>query len=148
MRKKFLLLFLITTFYVTNDVHSYNLGEEETTNENKTFNDEWNDMLKAIIHVESRGNEKAISKNNKHWGILQISPIIVKDCNRILGTNKYKNADRLNKEKSIEMFHVIQNYYNPEKNIEKAIRLWNGGSNYSIAKTQGYFNKVNKKMKQ
>lgn len=143
MRKKLLILFLITnlsnTSFSNNFYTENNKTESSTVNEN---DDNWEHMINAIIHVESKGNEKIISKNGIHHGILQISPIIVKDCNRILGKNKFKLEDRLNKEKSIEMFNIIQNYYNPNKNIEKAIRLWNGGHKYSISKTQIYYNKV------
>ena len=42
------------------------------------------------------------------------------------------------------MFILIQEFYNPGRDIEKAIRLWNGGPNYGIRSTQGYYNKVMK----
>ena len=41
-----------------------------------------------------------------------------------------------------EMFLLIQNYYNPTNSIEKAIRSWNGGVNYSVRATNRYFQKV------
>ena len=53
-------------------------------------------------------------------------------------------SDRYSKEKSIEMFNVYQNRYNPEHNIEKALRIWNGGPRYSIKGTNGYVRKVMK----
>jgi hypothetical protein len=40
------------------------------------------------------------------------------------------------------MFLLIQSWYNPENNVEKAIRSWNGGVNYSVKRTQRYFEKV------
>lgn len=40
------------------------------------------------------------------------------------------------------MFMLLQGYYNKEGNLEKAIRLWNGGPGYSIKGTQKYLNKV------
>ncbi len=40
------------------------------------------------------------------------------------------------------MFLLIQSYYNPTNNIEKAIRMWNGGFNYSVKRTQKYFERV------
>ena len=42
------------------------------------------------------------------------------------------------------MFIMIQEHYNPSHNVEKAIRLWNGGQNYSLKKTNGYYKKVMK----
>ena len=46
--------------------------------------------------------------------------------------------------KSKEMFILYQKRYNPTNNIEKAIRLWNGGCGYSKAKTENYYRKVMK----
>jgi hypothetical protein len=77
---------------------------------------------------------------------MQITPILVEDCNAILkqrkSTKRFKLADRFNIQKSKEMFLLIQSWYNPENNVEKAIRSWNGGVNYSVKRTQRYFEKV------
>lgn len=68
----------------------------------------------------------------------------------ILGRRKSKKrytlSDRFSVEKSKEMFLLIQSYHNPENNVEKAIRAWNGGMNYSVKRTQRYYNKVMRKM--
>ena len=109
---------------------------------------EWKTLISSIIHIESRGNKNAINKKGDCVGILQITPILVKDCNRIVGYKKYNLNDRYNVEKSIEMFNIIQEHYNKEKNLEKAIRLWNGGSNFSVKKTEKYFKKVLKEYNQ
>ena len=101
----------------------------------------WETLICAISAVESGGNPNA--KNGNHVGYLQISPICVKDCNEV-SKNKFKMSDRYSKEKSIEMFNVYQNRYNPEHNIEKALRIWNGGPRYSIKGTNGYVRKVMK----
>lgn len=110
---------------------------------------DWNPVMDAIIQVESSGNPKAVS--GIYAGVLQIAPILVKDCNNILKSRgekkRYALSDRFNEKKSREMFVIIQSYYNPNNNVEKAIRLWNGGVGYSVAKTQRYFNKVMKHMK-
>ncbi len=104
----------------------------------------WNPVMEAIIQVESEGNPNAVSGNSV--GVMQITPILVKDCNQILKKKKskkrYTMTDRYSVAKSKEMFLLIQNYYNPEKNLEKAIRLWNGGVKYSIRATNGYYKKV------
>lgn len=110
---------------------------------------DWGRVLKAIAIVESKNNPKAVSGDQV--GLLQIRPIMVKDCNRILerrGSNKrYTLRDRYNPVKSREMFILYQSHYNPKGNIERAIRLWNGGSGYSINGTQSYYNKVRRAMK-
>ena len=109
----------------------------------------WNPVMDAIIQVESEGNPNAVS--GKSVGAMQITPILVKDCNDILKKQKsnkrYTMADRYSVAKSKEMFLIIQKYYNPENNIEKAIRLWNGGVNYKTKATNRYYKKVLAQMK-
>ena len=89
---------------------------------------DWNPVMDAIIQVESGGNPRAVSGNSV--GIMQITPVAVKDCNLILQQRKsnkrYTLADRYNVEKSKEMFLLIQSRYNPTCDVEKAIRIWNG----------------------
>ena len=109
----------------------------------------WNPVMDAIIQVESEGNPKAVSGNSV--GVMQITPILVKDCNDILKRQKskkrYTMEDRYSVAKSKEMFLIIQKYYNPENNIEKAIRLWNGGVKYTKRATNRYYKKVLARMK-
>ena len=109
----------------------------------------WNPVMDAIIQVESEGNPNAVSGNSV--GAMQITPILVKDCNDILKKQKskkrYTMADRYSVAKSKEMFLIIQKYYNPENNIEKAIRLWNGGIKYTTRATNRYYKKVLARMK-
>ena len=115
----------------------------------KTSGVNWNPVMDAIIQVESEGNPNAVS--GKSVGAMQITPILVKDCNDILKRQKsnkrYTMADRYSVAKSKEMFLIIQQYYNPENNIEKAIRLWNGGVNYKTKSTNRYYRKVLAQMK-
>jgi len=104
----------------------------------------WNPVMDAIIQVESEGNPNAVSGNSV--GVMQITPILVKDCNDILKKKKsnkrFTLADRYSVAKSKEMFLLIQSHYNPTNNVEKAIRLWNGGNNYSVRATNSYYKKV------
>lgn len=104
----------------------------------------WEALLEAISFVESRHNPKA--KNGIYVGCLQIGPLMVKECNAILkkqnNPKRFTLNDRYNKEKSYEMFRLFQSKYNPSGNVEKAIRMWNGGPRYSVSKTNGYFRKV------
>ena len=115
----------------------------------KTSGFNWNPVMDAIIQVESEGNPKAVSGNSV--GAMQITPILVKDCNDILKRQKskkrYTMADRYSVAKSKEMFLIIQKYYNPENSIEKAIRLWNGGVKYTTRATNRYYKKVLAQMK-
>lgn len=110
---------------------------------------DWTPVMEAIIKVESEGNPNAVSGNSV--GAMQITPILVRECNNILTRRKsnkrFTLADRYNVAKSKEMFLVIQSHYNPENNVEKAIRSWNGGMNYSLKATNRYFQKVMRRMK-
>lgn len=112
---------------------------------------DWSPVINAIIQVESEGKANAVDKSGKSCGILQITPILVKECNRILKLQKdsrrYTMDDRFSVSKSKEMFLLYQSYYNPGNNVEFAIRSWNGGSHYSRRGTQRYFEKVMSKMK-
>lgn len=109
----------------------------------------WEQVMDAIIQVESNGNSKA--KSGSSVGAMQITPLLVAECNNILRSRKskkrYKLSDRLSVIKSKEMFLLIQSKYNPLRNIEQAIRSWNGGIHYSVKRTQRYFERVLKVMK-
>ena len=114
----------------------------------KKLSFDWTPVMEAIIKVESEGNPKAVSGNSV--GAMQITPVLVKECNNILSKRKSKKqytlADRYSVEKSKEMFLLIQSYFNPENNVEKAIRSWNGGRNYGIKATNRYYRKVMARM--
>lgn len=79
----------------------------------------------AIIWQESKANPNPKYSDGESEGILQITPIYVKEANRILGKSEYTLHDRRNPLKSHEMFLVVQNYHNPEKDVKKTIKLHN-----------------------
>lgn len=110
---------------------------------------DWTPIMEAIIQVESEGNANAVS--GKYCGAMQISPILVEECNNILkernSKKRYTLKDRFSVEKSKEMFLLIQSRYNPSNNVEKAIRAWNGGNNYKVSSTNRYYRRVISAMK-
>lgn len=112
----------------------------------KTENFDWEPVMKAIVQVESEGNTRAVKGNS--CGAMQITPILVAECNNILkkrnSKKRYTLRDRFSLEKSKEMFLLMQSQFNPLNDIEKAIRSWNGGNKYSVKRTQRYFEKVMK----
>lgn len=117
--------------------------------ERKNSGFDWEPVMKAIIQVESEGNPKAVSGNS--CGAMQITPILVRECNDILkkrnSKKRYTLNDRFSVVKSKEMFLLIQSHFNPTNNVEKAIRSWNGGMRYNVKRTQRYYNKVMKNLK-
>lgn len=112
------------------------------TNEASHFN--WQPVIDAIVQVESNGNTKA--KRGNSVGPMQITPILVKECNNILKSRKqklrYSLSDRYSLSKSRDMFLLMQSEFNLENNVEKAIRAWNGGNNFNKKRTERYYQKV------
>ncbi|MCD8291554.1 MAG: lytic transglycosylase domain-containing protein [Prevotella sp.] len=142
--EKILRLALVFLFVVISSLST--LAKENGTVK-KRFN--WHPVMNAIIQVESEGNPQAVK--GKSCGAMQISPIMVEECNQILEKRNSKKRftleDRFNVQRSKEMFILIQLHYNPDNNVEKAIRSWNGGQRYSVKATQRYYNKVMKLLK-
>ena len=101
----------------------------------------WNNLINAIIDVESEGKSDAINMSSGATGVIQLMPIAIKDCNRIVGKKKYKLNDRYSKDRSIEIFNILQDHYNPQHNIHKAIKIQNPNGGHE------YENKVINKLK-
>lgn len=100
----------------------------------------WDSLISALIDVESNGNPMAVNASSGASGVLQITEIYLRDVNRILKEERYSLDDRFDADKSVEMFMIIQNHYNPERDIDKAIRMHNpGGGDW-------YYNKVKSRM--
>lgn len=129
------LIILVALFIVSScNVNCYKeVTRKEIKKEIKQEPSEWDIFLAALIQVESEGKEDAVGTKND-VGILQITPIYVKDVNRILGEEKYDLSCRTDTEKSLEMFEILQSHYNPSKSIDKAIKLHNprAGQSYRI----------------
>ena len=154
MRKFYLVLLIL--FSVQLSAYSRDLTEKNDENVTITCNDtvDMEKLISAIMYVESKNVENSISNDGTCVGIMQIKKIVVDDCNEYLKMKKNKKRytynDRLNKEKSIEMFYLIQERYKNYKrsrcdsDIEHMIRVWNGGCNYKKNKTQDYYLKVMK----
>lgn len=131
-----MLVSAIPTYFYSGITH-----ETETKPTEPTWEDGWKDFIPALIQVESEGNPRALGKNNDR-GILQITPILVKEVNRISGL-AYTHDDAWDPEKSIEMFYIIARKYCPEQDFEKMARIWNGGPRgHTKECTIAYWNKV------
>ena len=105
------------------------------------------DLVTALIHVESRGNDSAIGDRhlvgNEAVGALQIRPIMVREVNRILRIQKsdkrYKLKDRFDRNKTIEMFYIWKEYHHKDDDAETIARNWNGGpKGYRLNCTKKY----------
>lgn len=144
MIKLFKVVLLVVCLLGANPVMGAETAVETETASTEDF--DWEPVMQAIIQVESEGNAKAVKGNS--CGAMQITPILVAECNQILKKRNSKKRftlrDRFSLAKSKEMFELIQSYFNPLNDIERAIRSWNGGNKYSVKRTQRYFEKVMK----
>lgn len=120
---------LATNFYIVLQMQSL---KKETSNLTKNKIEistpdnlsDWNTLQLAIAMTESEFNPKAVGKTND-YGIYQITPIYVKEVNRLLGKQAYTHNQVFDIEKSVEMFNVMQSFKNPNQDIETAIYFHN-----------------------
>ena len=117
------------------------LGADAVKEVHKHKENEWEKMVKAICQVESGCDDKARNSKSSAAGRFQMLKAYVDEVNRLCGKKTYKYSDRFNTRKAREMFDIYQGYYNPEKDINKAIILHRG------KKSKGYINEVRKEMR-
>lgn len=86
-------------------------------------------LILSIMSVESNFNPEAEGKQGD-TGILQIRQIYVDEVNRILGYDKYTLSDAYDVNKSLEMFDILQNYHNPNRDFIKTIYYHNKSDAY------------------
>lgn len=86
--------------------------------------DHWHLWTLALMEVESGGDNYAVGRTND-WGCLQITPILVREVNRIQSERKFSMNDAKDRNKSIEMYNIIQAYYNPGHDRHLALKIWN-----------------------
>tara|TARA_R110000751_G_scaffold285599_1_gene389941 strand:- start:1192 stop:1617 length:426 start_codon:yes stop_codon:yes gene_type:complete len=113
----------------------------------------WDNLVEAVIQVESRGNDSAVGDNGKAVGCLQIHPIVVREVNRLV-SKPYTLDDRYSRAKSIEMFNIISEEYDCCEEYtfmqyaEIVARRWNGGpKGDKKTATLEYWEKVKKELK-
>jgi hypothetical protein len=105
----------------------------------------------AVMYVESRGDTSAYNVQEDAVGCLQIRPIMVREVNRVLGSEVYTLDDRWSRQCSLEMFRVmaVQVDKAEHPNYEEVVaRRWNGGARGERkSATLGYWRRVEKKLK-
>lgn len=85
---------------------------------------EWEVFTMAVMKVESRYNEEAVNVESGARGLLQIMPIYVAEYNRISGNN-FGHDSAFDPISSLVMWESINDYYNPERDFEKAVYTHN-----------------------
>ena len=104
--------------------NGYNKAVAESAEMKKDTLSDYQILQLALIYTESEGNPLAVGKNND-LGCLQITPKYVDEVRRITKDTSYCHTDAFNPEKALEMFSVVQDYHNPDHDIDAAIRLHN-----------------------
>ena len=101
--------------------------EEQPDNEEVQRDDALTDyevLLLAIAKTESNFDPLAKGRNDD-LGVFQITPVFVREVNRILGDTVYLHEDALDMKKSLEMVTVVQDKHNAEHDITRAIARHN-----------------------
>ena len=104
-------------------------------------------LVHAMINVESRGNDSAYCESEKAVGCLQIRPIMLREVNRLLkrsgNEERFSLTDRWSREKSIEIFDTWRSLSHPDDSDEVIARCWNGGPRgWKRTATDRYWEKV------
>jgi len=102
-------------------------GQARANSQDRRFDDAW----RRVFFVESSNgqNSDAFVENHcRALGIAQITPIVVRDVNRILRCKAFSLTDRLDWKASREMFNVYCKHYYPNGTVEQMCRLWYRGS--------------------
>jgi len=67
-------------------------------------------LITALVLIESSGNPNAVGDGGRAVGCLQIHPIIVRECNRLTGSQRWTLDDRLDVTESIRMCTLFLSY--------------------------------------
>jgi hypothetical protein len=100
-------------------------------NENVTQIEYYKSLLIGMLAQESGTGRYVHGDGGAAQGILQIRKSFVDNINKVCNTN-YTYEDRLNPTKSIEMFLLFQQHYNPKMSYEIGAKIWNGGQNCNL----------------
>jgi hypothetical protein len=89
-------------------------------------------ILLAFMKVESDCRTNVVNKLG-YTGILQIGQEMVDETNRICkikgNSLRFTLSDALDSTRSVQMWYIFQNFYNPSYDLYKASKLWNPMAN-------------------
>lgn len=106
-----------------------------------------NNLITALMLVESHGNDMAIGDHGRALGPLQIHRGVVLDVNKFTGSN-YRHQDMTNRAAARAVCQAYLEYYGKGKTTEQQARIWNGGpTGDRKAVTLAYWRRVQKAIK-
>ncbi len=146
MKKISLMFLLLVSIEIQNNIvfsHFYT-GKTEfvLTNPNK---DEKKliSLWRSVVKVESNNGRYLFNEIENAIGVSQIRPIMIEEVNQILGYNKYSHEQAWDSITSFNIFKDFQQHFNPEFDLERGSRLWNGGrSGMEKESTLSYYEKI------
>lgn len=162
---KGIICFVFMLFPMLSNTSSHNITKSSDVNilikhnnkKNSVFSngfiDNQEELIQAMICVESNGNDSAYNKRERAIGCLQIRPIMIREINRLCKKHKYSerwvHEDAWSRQKSISMFKIWSKLTNVDSIYEKSARNWNGGpKGYKKSSTAKYWIKCKKYAKQ
>lgn len=98
---------------------------------------EWEVLQLAIAYTESRFRPDVVGKA-EDYGVYQITPVYVREINRLSGKERFCHDDALDLCKSVEMFNVMQDFKNPGHDRDLAIRYHNRSKAYYKTVLENY----------
>lgn len=81
-------------------------------------------MAMALTLQETKCHNIA-SKNGQFCGYLQMSEILVREANKILGKNMFTYNDRYDWNSCVAMFTILMEDKNPDLDLDRTIEIWN-----------------------
>ena len=107
-----------------------------------------NNLISALMIVESSNNDLAIGDQGRAIGCLQIHKAVVLDVNRITGSH-YRHQDMTNRAAARAVCQAYLTHYGKGCTTEQLARKWNGGGPRGDKKqaTEAYWLKVQRNLK-
>jgi len=108
------------------------------------------ELIAALIRVESKGDTHAVGGGGKSLGCLQLTKIYIQEVNEIYKTD-FSFNDALNQQKSVEITKMYLGYFGGrigrKPTLEDLARIHNGGPNgHKKFATKKYWEKVKKEL--
>lgn len=101
----------------------------------------YDNLLHAFQFVESNFDTDTINSLG-YGGILQIGQEMIDEANRICKITKnpvrFMLIDRIDSARSVRIWYIVNDYWNPSYDIEKACEIWN-----PLA-SENYYKKITK----
>ena len=94
-------------------------------------------LILSMMYVESRFDPLAVGRDSD-TGVLQITPVYVREANRILGREEFTLDDARDIKRSLDMFDVVQGEHNVTGDWAMTVYWHNKSDAYRDRVVQAY----------